>query len=284
MLEFEFMRRTLLAGAALAIALPLIGIVMVNRRTSMVGDALSHVSLAGVAAGLIVGIDPIIGAVVSCVVAALLIEEVRAKMPQLGDMAVAVTMSAGLGLAVILADLAPGGNSFESYLFGSISAVTTADLLASVSASALVIIVSAICYGSLMNIAVDTALARIAGVRIRAVNAVFTVLTALVVGLACKVVGALLVVSLIVLPVACALVFCRSYKACCIAAPVLGLIYTMAGLTFSYHLDVRPGGSIVMAAVLGILIAWILRAIRGRASQAAPQAEREPVSQAERTA
>lgn len=264
MFEFEFMRRTLLAGAALSIALPLIGIVMVNRRTSMVGDALSHVSLAGVAAGLIAGIDPVIGAVVSCVLAALLIEEVRSRMPQLGDMAVAVTMSAGLGLAVILADLAPGGNSFESYLFGSISAVTTEDLIACLVVSALVLAVSAVCYGSLMNVAIDTALARIAGTRIRAVNTVFTVLTALAVGLACKVVGALLVVSLIVLPTACSLVFCRSYRACCIAAPVLGLIYTLGGLTFSYYLDVRPGGSIVVAASMGILIAWMLRAARTR--------------------
>ncbi|WP_234966784.1 metal ABC transporter permease [Olsenella urininfantis] len=254
MLEFDFMRRTLAAGIMLAIALPLIGIVMINRKTSMVSDALSHVSLMGVGIGLICGFDPVVGAVASCVACAFFIEGVRARMPQLGDMSVAVIMSAGLGLAVILADLAPGGNTFESYLFGSISSVTLVDLVSTAVVFVATVAVSTFCYAGLLDLAVDTTLARLTGVPVSLVNGVFTLLTAIMVGLACKVVGALLVVSLVTLPVACALTVSRSYLQTCVLSVILGVVCTLSGLAFSYYHDVRPGGSIVVSAVVLILL------------------------------
>ena len=264
MLEFEFMRRTPMAGMMFAIALPLIGIVMINRKTSMVSDALSHVSLTGVGLGLIFGFDPVWGAVASCVVAGFSIEAVRTRLPQFGDMAVAIIMSAGLGLAVILADLAPGGNTFESYLFGSISSVTSADLVGTAAATLFTVALSVVLYAGLSDIAIDRTLARIAGVNARVVDSLFTALSAIMIGLACKVVGALLVVSLVTLPIATALILCRSYRQTCIVSVLLGIGYTMSGLVFSYQYDVRPGGSIVMAAIAGILIFLAIKQIRKR--------------------
>ncbi|QWT17459.1 metal ABC transporter permease [Collinsella sp. zg1085] len=253
MLEFEFMQRTLIVGCMLAIALPLLGIVMINRKTSMVSDALSHISLTGVGLGLIFGFDPVIGAVISCVVGALYIERIREKMPQFGDMAVAVTLSAGLGLAVILADLAPGGNTFESYLFGSISSVTASDVMSCAVIFLLVVGISIFLYADLQDAAINATLARLAGVKVRVVNTIFTVLSALLIGLACKVVGALLVVSIVTLPVACALIISRSYIQTCLISVAVGLTATLSGLSFSYYVDVRPGGSIVVACVILIL-------------------------------
>lgn len=254
MLEFEFMRRALLVGFMLSIAVPLIGVIMVNRRTSMVGDALSHTSLAGVGLGLIGGFDPVIGAICVCIVAGFSIEGIRKKFPHYGDMATAVTMSAGLGIAVILADLAPGGNTFESYLFGSITAVTQGDVIATTIVFVLVVLASIICYGGLLDLVIDPVLARISGVKTKLVNGIFTLLAAVTIALACKVVGALLVASLIVLPVATALIVAKSYKQAFFTALILGIIYTMLGLTTSYHFDVRPGGAIVINAVVGMLI------------------------------
>lgn len=254
MLEFDFMRRTLMVGFMLSIAVPLIGIIMVNRRTSMVGDALSHTSLAGVGLGLIMGFSPVIGAILVCIVSAFSIEGIRKRFPQYGDMAVAVIMSAGLGLAVILSDLAPGGNSFEAYLFGSISAVSNVDVVGTFIVFLAVIAASIICYGGLLDLVIDHNLARLAGVKTKLVNGVFTLLTAITVALACKVVGALLVASLIVLPVASSLIVARSYKQAFMISIVLGIIYTMLGITVSYYLDVRPGGAIVINAVIGMLL------------------------------
>ncbi|CAM3987732.1 metal ABC transporter permease [Corynebacterium belfantii] len=261
LIEFEFVRRTMLVALMLSIAIPMLGIVMVSRRTSMMADALSHTSLAGVALGLIAGFSPVIGAVVVAVLGAFLIELLRRRFPQYGDMATAVTLSAGLGMAVILADLAPTGRSFESYLFGSITAVTASDVFVTSLAFVLVVVACVLSYGSLMDMVVDAQLARISGHRVTLVNAIFTGLAAVTVALAAKVIGALLVVSLMVLPVAAALVVARSYKAAFLLTLALGVVYTMLGMVFSYRFDVRPGGSIVVTAVIGLILLVVYRAI-----------------------
>ncbi len=258
-LEFEFVRRTFAVGLMLAVAIPLIGVIMVNRRTSMMADALSHTSLAGVALGLIAGFNPVAGAMIVAVVGAFAIEAIRKKWPHYGDMATAVTLSAGLGLAVLLSDLAPSGRSFDSYLFGSITAVTRLDLKLTAVVFLLVIATSVIFYGSFLDIAVDPTLARLSGTRVDLVNSLFTALAAVSVALAAKVVGALLVVSLMVLPVATALIVCRSYRQATWFSVFLGALHMIIGLTVSYTYDVRPGGAIVMSAVAGIVLAFIGR-------------------------
>lgn len=254
MLEFDFMRRALLAGFMLSIMIPLIGVVMVNRKTSMIGDALSHTSLAGVGLGLILGINPVLGAVLICILAAFLIEIIRKKFPHYGDMAVAVIMSTGLGFAAVLSDFAPGGNTFESYLFGSISSVTKNDLIFIAIIFVLVVYVSIRYYGALLDIAINENLARLAGVNVRYINSLITLLTAITIALACKIVGALLVASLIVLPVATSLMVARSYRSTILLSVILGLIYTLVGITVSYYFDIRPGGSIVINSVIGMML------------------------------
>ncbi len=262
MLEFDFMRRALAAGFLLSVMVPLIGVVMVNRKTSMVGDALSHTSLAGVGLGLIFGLDPVVGAIVVCIIAGFSIEGIRKRFPQYGDMATAIIMSTGLGIAAILSDFAPGGNTFESYLFGSISSVSAVDLRNVAIVFIPMVLASIVYYGALLDIAIDPNLARIAGVRVKAVNAIFTFFSAVTIALACKIVGALLVASLIVLPVATALIVSRSYKQTFVIAVLLGMIYTMAGITISYYQDVKPGGAIVIGAVIGMMLMTAYSKIR----------------------
>ena len=178
MLEFAFMRKALMVGFLLSIMIPIIGIVMVNRKTSMIGDALSHTALTGVGLGLILGFDPLLGSAIVCVIAAFMIEIIRKKFPQYGDMATAVIMSTGLGLAAILSDFAPGGNSFESYLFGSISSVTSFDLINTSIIFVLVVILSISRYSALLAISIDTNTARLSGVRVNLIEAIFTFLAA----------------------------------------------------------------------------------------------------------
>lgn len=235
---------------------------MVNRKTSMVGDALSHVSLAGVGLGLILGIDIMIGTIAVCVVGAFSIEFIRKKFPQYGDMATAITLSIGLGVAAILSDFAPGGNAFESYLFGSISSVTPSDVIVVFIIFLLVLLGSIVFYGGLLDIAVDTNLARLAGVDIKLVNTVFTLFSAITIALACKIVGVLLVTSLIVLPVATSLIVSKSYKQTFIISVILGVVYMMLGITISFYFDVKPGGAIVLNALVGMLVFSIYSRLR----------------------
>ena len=257
MLEFRFMQRALLVSLMISIMIPLIGIVLVNRKTSMIGDALSHVSLSGVAAGLILNINPLIGGIVACVIGAFGIEGIRKKFPHYGDMATGI-----LGIAAMLSDFAPGGNSFEAYLFGSIVSVSKMDLILISITFILVLALSLIFYGGLLNICINQNLARLAGVNTKLINGIFTFLASLTVALSAKVIGALMVTSLIVLPVANALLISRSYKQTYIFTLLFGMFYTLSGVVISYYFDVKPGGSIVVLAGLGLIITFSITKLK----------------------
>lgn len=264
MLEFAFMRHALLAGFMLSVIIPMIGVVMVSRKTSMIGDSLSHTSLAGVALGLILGIDPVIGAIIICIIAAFAIEFIRHRFPEHGDMATAVITSVGLGLASILAKLAPGGNNFESYLFGSISSITMGDVIKVLLVFILVVFFSVVYYGSLLNISINENLARLSGVDVQLVNALLTALTAITVALSAKIVGALMIASILILPVATSLIISNSYKAVYIMSIVLGVLYTLSGIIISFYFDVPTGGSIVILAVIGMTVVAIINKFKDK--------------------
>lgn len=262
MLAYKFMQRALIVSLMISIMIPLIGIIMVNRKTSMIGDALSHVSLSGVGMALILGFNPLFGAIISCIVAAFFIEKIRGKFPQYGDMATAIIVSVGLGLAAILSDFAPGGNSFESYLFGSISSVSPADVKIVLVTFVLVVGSSIIFYSALLDISVDLNLARMSGVKINLVNNIFTFLSALTIALSTKIIGALMVTSLIVLPVSSALLISKSYKQTYIYSILLGILYMMLGVVASYYYDIKPGGAIVVNSIIGMLLFWFLSKVK----------------------
>lgn len=258
MLEYAFMQKTLLAGFFLSIMIPAIGVVMVNRKTSMIGDALSHSALTGVGMGLILGFDPLIGMAIICIIAAFAIEFIRNRFPQYGDMATALVMSLGLGLASILSDFAPGGTSFESYLFGSIATVSTTDTIAIGFVFILVVFASIKEYSGLLAISIDPNTARLSGVRVKMINGIFTFLSAITIAMAVKLVGALMVTSLIVLPVATTLIVAKSYKRTLQLTISLGIIYMFVGLSSSFYFDVKPGGAVVLFAIAGMLVFWLI--------------------------
>ena len=262
MLQYSFMIRTLLVSLMISIIIPLIGIVIVNRGTSMMGDALSHVSLAGVALGLILSINPLIGAIFACVIGAFSIEKIRKKFPQFGDMATAIITSMGLGLAALLSDFSPGGSSFDAYLFGSIASVSRSDLIIVLITFILVVAISLIYYFGLLSIAVDPQLAKMSGVNVRRINSIFTLLSALTIALSAKIIGALMVTSLIVLPVASSLLISKSYKATFLNTLVLGVLYTLSGVILSYYFDLKPGGAIVVIASLGMLVCLLISKLK----------------------
>ncbi|KXB71348.1 ABC 3 transport family protein [Peptoniphilus sp. DNF00840] len=248
----------------ISIIIPLIGIVIVNRGTSMMGDALSHVSLAGVALGLILSINPLIGAIFACVIGAFSIEKIRKKFPQFGDMATAIITSMGLGLAALLSDFSPGGSSFDAYLFGSIASVSKLDVVIVLITFILVVAISLIYYFGLLSIAIDPQLAKMSGVNVARINSIFTLLSALTIALSAKIIGALMVTSLIVLPVASSLLISKSYKATFLNTLVLGLIYTLSGVILSYYFDLKPGGAIVVIASLGMLVCLLISKLKNK--------------------
>ncbi|MDE5966553.1 MAG: metal ABC transporter permease [Lachnospiraceae bacterium] len=253
MLQYAFMQRAFIVGILLAVIIPLIGVVVVLKRLSMIGDALSHTSLAGVALGLILGINPLVGAVVTCTVAAFSIEFIRKRIPKYAEISIAIIMSVGIGLASVLSGFVKSAADFNSFLFGSIVAITDGELWLVVIVSVLVILAFVLFYKELMYISFDEKSARLAGVPVRRINFLVTLLTAVTVSVAARSVGALIVSSLMVIPVACAMQLAGSYKQTVIYSVVFAVLFTVAGLTLSYYLSLKPGGTIVLIGVAVLL-------------------------------
>ncbi len=260
-LAYDFMRRAFIVGILLAVIIPCVGIVVVLKRLSMMGDALSHTSLAGVAAGLILGINPILGAVVACIAAALGIEAIRKKIPKFSEMSIAIVMSAGVGLAGILSGFVKNAANFNSFLFGSIVAISDFEMILVACISCIVLSAFIFLYKELFYIALDERAAHLAGIPVGAINFIFTILTAVTVSVAARTVGALIVSSLMVVPVACAMQLAKSYKQTVIYASCFAVFFTVSGLFISYYLKLKPGGTIVLLGVLCLLMILLLKKI-----------------------
>ena len=239
MFEYAFMQRAFIVGVLLALIIPLIGVTVVLRRLSMLGDALSHTSLAGVAAGLLLNVNPVFGASVFCVGAAF------------------GMLSAGVGLAGVLSGFTKNAANFNSFLFGSIVAISDAELYSVAAVSLLVLLASVLLYKELFSIALDERAARLSGVPVNVVSTIFTMLTAVTVAIAARTVGALIVSSMMVLPVACAMQLARSYRGTVWASIGFAELFTISGLVIAYYGGLKPGGTIVLMGVvclIGILI------------------------------
>ena len=254
MFEYTFMRKAFVVGILLAIIVPCIGIIVVLKRLSMMGDALSHSSLAGIAAGLVLSINPVLGAVITSLIAAFSIEFIRKKIPKYSEMSIAIIMSAGVGLAGVLSGFVKNSADFNSFLFGSIVAITDFELVMVIGISVLVMICFILLYKELMYMAFDEEGARMVGIPVKSVNFIFTILTAFTVT-----VGALIVSSMMVVPVACAMKFAKSYKQTVLFSILLALIFTIIGLTLSYYLGLKPGGTIVLSGVAFLILTIIIK-------------------------
>ena len=225
----------------------------------MIGDALSHASLAGVALGLLLGINPILGAMGICLFAAMGVEAIRRKIPRYSEMAISNIMSTGIGLAGILSGFVKNGTNFNSFLFGSIISISKDELKIVCVISVLVLLcVLLLCvlllYKELFYIGFDENAARISGVPVKTINFIFTLLTALTVSIASRTVGTLIVSSMLVIPIACGMQVGRSYKAVMIIGVITALVTTVIGLTLSYYVGLKPGGTIVLLEVVCFLI------------------------------
>jgi zinc transport system permease protein len=270
------MRRAFAVGLLLAVIIPCIGIVVVLKRLSMMGDALSHSSLAGVAAGLILGINPIVGAGAVCVAAALSIEAIRKRIPKYSEMSIAIILSAGVGLAGVLSGFVKNAANFNSFLFGSIVAISDFEMILVACVSCAVLVAFVLLYKELFYVTLDERAARLAGVPVRSVNFVFTILTAVTVSVASRTVGALIVSSMMVVPTACAMQFGKSYRQTVIGSVAFAVAFTLIGLFLSYYARLKPGGTIVLLGVACFLLILLVKkvaALRGAARRGAPEAE-----------
>lgn len=261
MFSYPFMWKSLIAVICLGAALPLMGLNMTTKRFSMIGDALSHTSLLGVAIGLLCGVMPTAIAIVTSVVAGVIIELIRGRFSKYAELALAIVMSVSVGIAGILTKYV-SSSEFSAYLFGSVSLVSLSDLWVIIPVSLAVIAFSVIFYRANMYAAFNSYEAKISGLKVRSLAIADTVFTAAAVALASSVIGSLVVSSLLVIPVATALQLCRSYRWTTLVSVGVSLLAGVLGLVISFPWGTNSGATIIVVATAFLILALCYRGIR----------------------
>ena len=266
MLHLEFMRIAFAVGAVVGVLAPAVGFFLVERRQSLVGDGLGHVAFAGVAAGYLLDISPVLTALAFAVVGALAIEWLRTRGGTAGDQALALVFYTGIALGIVLVSAADRLDvGLFQFLFGSILTVTWSDLWVVLALGLGSLAAIAILYRGLVGAVLDEEGSRVAGAPVAALNTVVAVLAALTVGISMRIVGILLIAALMVLPVIAAQRIAWSLRSTMCLSAAIGLGSVLAGLTVAYYADMPPGGTIVLLAAGAVVAATLAGAARGSA-------------------
>lgn len=252
--HYSFIVRGFEAGIIIALIAPVIGIFLVLRRYSLIADTLSHISLAGVAIGLLLGINPFISAIIATVFSSVVIERLRISKRVLGESTLAIFLSGSLALAIILISLAHGFKvDLFNYLFGSIVTVSSSDVLIIAIFGVFVIAAIIAFYKELVFVTVDEEAAKVSGIPTKFINILLIILAAFTVSLAMPIVGVLLISALIVIPVVTALQFRKSFMQTIIIAEIVSVFSVISGIISSFYLNLSTGGTIVLITT-GIFI------------------------------
>lgn len=264
-LQFGFMQRALLAGLIVGVLCPLIGMFIVLRRMSLIGDSLSHVALAGIAAGILTGVYPLGMALIFSIGAALGIEKLRKSYEDYAELSIAIILSAGIGVAVVLISLAKSFNvDLFGYLFGSITTVLREDLYMILALGVVIILSIKFLFKELFYIAFDEEGARLAGIPVKGINLYFIIIIAATITLSMRIVGILLVSSLMVIPVAASLQSAKSFKQATFLSIIFSEISVILGIIISYYFEIASGGTIVLISVLILILVLIWKSTFNR--------------------
>lgn len=260
LLTAEFFQRALIGGALIAVTAPLMGLFLVLRRLAMIGDTLSHVSIAGVALGFLLGVYPIGVGLLFAIAASFAIEKLRRTYRSYAELSLAIIMSGGIALASLFFTLGMGFNlDVNSYWFGSIYMLTVSDLLMIAGVTVVVLAVVILHRKELFLLSFDEDAAAVSGLPVRYFNILISILTALVIGAAIKIVGALLVSALLTVPAACSLALSRSFRQAVIIVVVVGEAAIVAGLWAAGIWNLAPGATVVLLLIAILVVSLTVR-------------------------
>ncbi len=257
MLQYQFMQYAFFVSLFIAVLCPCIGIFLVLRRYSMIGDTLAHSSLAGIAGGLLLGANPILGAFVFTSACGALIELLRSYFRKYADLILTIVLSLSVGTAITIMSSGAIHQDVNRYMFGSILTVTKAELATVAALSAVSVLTLILLHNQLVAITFDEDAARVAGVRVRLINYVFSILVAAAISVSIRIVGVLVLSSMIALPVAAALQLKKGFKATLAASVLFSVVDILAGFFLSYYAGCAPGGmtALISVGVLALVMA-----------------------------
>lgn len=262
MLQYGFMQNAFTVSFFIGILCPLIGIFLVLRRYSLIGDTLAHASLAGITLGLLTNANPILGAFVFTSAAGAFIEALRTYFKEYSDLILSIVLSLSVGIAITVMSSGLVRANAESYLFGSVLTVSGTDVATVIALSLFVIIVLAALYHKMLYITLDEEIAQVAGIKVKIINYIFSMLVAATIAVSIKIVGILVLSSMIALPVAAALQLHTGFRKTVCFSICFGIADIMLGLVCSYYLDVAPGGFTALMSVFMLLAVLIVKRLR----------------------
>lgn len=254
--SYGFMQRAVLAGLLIGISSALLGVFLLLRRMSLIGDGLSHIAFGGVALGLFLGVMPFEVAIIFSVLSALAIVKLRNWFNVKGDVSIGIVFSFALALGVILLSLSNGFSvDLHYYLFGSIISVSPEDVTLAF-AIALVVVAFVFAYKNyLIYTCFDETSARVSDVDVELLSNILIILTAISVVISIRIVGIFLVSSFLIIPPAASLQVARSFKDALMCSILFSSLSIILGLVISYYFNIASGGAIVFVSVLLFLLA-----------------------------
>jgi zinc transport system permease protein len=269
-LGLEFMRRALVAAVLVGVTAPSIGVFLVQRRLSLMGDGIGHVAFMGVAGGLFIGASPVITGIAAASVAGISMEYLRGKGRLAGDVALALIFYGGIAGGAVLTYLSGQANRVLGYLFGSVLTVDNQDLAILAVASVTVLVATTLWRRELFALCYDEEVAKASGLPVRRLNLMLALAAALTVGVTMRVVGILLVSAMLVLPVAAVQQLTTSFRQTVIWSMVAGAALSAGGLLVAFYANTSPGATIVLCAIAAFLVTGALSRMR-RPGIPAPQ-------------
>ena len=259
MFSYSFMSSALIVGIPVSLCAALLGVSLVLKRYSMIGDGLSHVGFGALAIAAALNLAPLEVAIPVVVLAAFLLLRLSENSKIKGDAAIAIISSSALAIGVIVATLNKGMNTdLNNYLFGSILATTPEDAVFSVVLSVIVILLFVLFYHKIFAVTFDENFAKATGTRANLYNLIIALLTALTIVVGMRIMGTLLISSLIIFPSLTSMRLCKTFKTVVVCSAVLSVLCFVVGITASFLYETPTGASIVAADIIAFLLFWMI--------------------------
>lgn len=269
MLSYPFLVRALAGGVMVSLCAALLGVSLVLKRYSMIGDGLSHVSFGALSVAVAIGWSPLVISIPVVVLAAYFLLRIAEDGKMKSDAAIAVISASSLALGIVVTSMTTGMTTdVSSYMFGSILAMSRTDVMLSLILSAVVLGMFAVCYHKVFAVTFDESFARATGVRVSGYNIVIAVLTAVTIVLGMRMMGAMLISSLIIFPALTAMRILKSFLGVVIASGILSVICFLSGIVLSYRFSTPAGASVVLVNLAVFCVTAIAAVFCGRISVA----------------
>ena len=261
--QSDFLIRALIVGLLVSLCAALLGVSLVLKRFSMIGDGLSHVGFGALAIASALNLAPLQVSIPIVIVAAFILLRISSNGKIKGDAAIALLSSSALAIGAIVVSQSSGTTDMNSYMFGSILAISNEDLVLSIVCSVIVIVMFVLFYNKIFAVTFDESFSKATGVKSGVYNTIIALLTALTVVVGMRIMGALLISSLIIFPALTSMRVFKSFRGVTICSALVACVSFIIGMEITYHADFPAGASVVVAN-LGMLIIFSLIGLRVR--------------------